>query len=67
MKMVLFFLLGSCSLYSYLSVWPQPSYNDKYSNPEMVRVMNELAKARKQLKGTEKSFGSITKIVRCFK
>ncbi|XP_029953983.1 protein FAM13C-like [Salarias fasciatus] len=28
----------------------KPSYNDKYSNPEMVRVMNELAKARKQLK-----------------
>lgn len=30
----------------------QPSHNDKYSNPEIVRVMNELAKARKQLKGT---------------
>ncbi|XP_035853655.1 protein FAM13C-like isoform X2 [Sander lucioperca] len=28
----------------------QPSHNDKYSNPEMVRVMGELAKARKQLK-----------------
>ncbi|XP_040885174.1 protein FAM13C-like [Toxotes jaculatrix] len=28
----------------------KPSHNDKYSNPEMVRVMNELAKARKQLK-----------------
>ncbi|CAJ1081333.1 protein FAM13C-like [Xyrichtys novacula] len=28
----------------------KPSYNDKYSNPEMVRIMNELAKARKQLK-----------------
>lgn len=29
----------------------QPSHNDKYSNPEMIQVMNELAKARKQLKG----------------
>uniref|UniRef100_A0A3B4WBA8 Family with sequence similarity 13 member C n=1 Tax=Seriola lalandi dorsalis TaxID=1841481 RepID=A0A3B4WBA8_SERLL len=29
----------------------KPSHNDKYSNPEMVRVMSELAKARKQLKG----------------
>ncbi|XP_074518688.1 protein FAM13C-like [Halichoeres trimaculatus] len=28
----------------------KPSYNDKYSNPEMIHVMNELAKARKQLK-----------------
>uniref|UniRef100_A0A3Q1H1M6 Protein FAM13C-like n=1 Tax=Acanthochromis polyacanthus TaxID=80966 RepID=A0A3Q1H1M6_9TELE len=28
----------------------KPSHNDKYSNPEMVRVMGELAKARKQLK-----------------
>ncbi|XP_075996625.1 protein FAM13C, partial [Genypterus blacodes] len=28
----------------------KPSHNDKYSNPEMVRVMNELAKDRKQLK-----------------
>ncbi|XP_034050289.1 protein FAM13C isoform X2 [Thalassophryne amazonica] len=28
----------------------KPSHNDKYSNPEMVTVMNELAKARKQLK-----------------
>ncbi|TDH13377.1 hypothetical protein EPR50_G00057140 [Perca flavescens] len=28
----------------------QPSHNDKYSNPEMVRVMGDLAKARKQLK-----------------
>ncbi|XP_070708235.1 protein FAM13C-like [Pempheris klunzingeri] len=28
----------------------KPSYNDKYSNPELVGVMNELAKARKQLK-----------------
>nr|XP_046233644.1 protein FAM13C-like [Scatophagus argus] len=28
----------------------KPSHNDKYSNPEMIRVMNELAKARKQLK-----------------
>ncbi|XP_053197811.1 protein FAM13C-like [Scomber japonicus] len=28
----------------------KPSHNDKYSNPEMVRVMNELARARKQLK-----------------
>ncbi|KAK2884363.1 hypothetical protein Q8A73_020837 [Channa argus] len=28
----------------------KPSHNDKYSNPEMVRVMSELAKARKQLK-----------------
>uniref|UniRef100_A0AAV2LD00 FAM13A-like domain-containing protein n=1 Tax=Knipowitschia caucasica TaxID=637954 RepID=A0AAV2LD00_KNICA len=28
----------------------KPSYNDKYSNPEIVGVMNELAKARKQLK-----------------
>ncbi|XP_028332068.1 protein FAM13C-like isoform X2 [Gouania willdenowi] len=28
----------------------KPSHNDKYSNPEMVRVMNELMKARKQLK-----------------
>ncbi|XP_028989577.1 protein FAM13C-like isoform X2 [Betta splendens] len=28
----------------------KPSHNDKYSNPEIVRVMNELAKARKQLK-----------------
>uniref|UniRef100_A0A3P9J1L9 FAM13A-like domain-containing protein n=1 Tax=Oryzias latipes TaxID=8090 RepID=A0A3P9J1L9_ORYLA len=28
----------------------KPSYNDKYSNPEMVRVMSELAKSRKQLK-----------------
>lgn len=35
----------------------QPSHNDKYSNPEMVRVMSELAKARKQLKGK-----SITRI-----
>lgn len=32
----------------------QPSHNDKYSNPEMVRVMSELAKSRKQLKGKEK-------------
>lgn len=30
----------------------QPSHNDKYSNQEMIQVMNELAKARKQLKGT---------------
>uniref|UniRef100_A0A3P8USA7 Protein FAM13A-like n=1 Tax=Cynoglossus semilaevis TaxID=244447 RepID=A0A3P8USA7_CYNSE len=30
----------------------KPSHNDKYSNPEMVRVMNDLAKARKQLKET---------------
>lgn len=29
----------------------QPSHNDKYSNQEMIQVMNELAKARKQLKG----------------
>uniref|UniRef100_A0A3B3V2U0 Protein FAM13A-like n=1 Tax=Poecilia latipinna TaxID=48699 RepID=A0A3B3V2U0_9TELE len=29
----------------------KPSHNDKYSNPEMIRVMSELAKARKQLKG----------------
>ncbi|XP_069581265.1 protein FAM13A-like isoform X2 [Brachyistius frenatus] len=28
----------------------KPSHNDKYSDPEMVRVMGELAKARKQLK-----------------
>ncbi|XP_037546906.1 protein FAM13C [Nematolebias whitei] len=28
----------------------KPSHNDKYSNPEMVRVMSELTKARKQLK-----------------
>ncbi|XP_056153405.1 protein FAM13C [Lampris incognitus] len=28
----------------------KPSHNDKYSNPEMVRVMTDLAKARKQLK-----------------
>ncbi|XP_020513187.2 protein FAM13C [Labrus bergylta] len=28
----------------------KPSHNDKYSNPEMIRIMNELAKARKQLK-----------------
>ncbi|XP_013878788.1 protein FAM13C [Austrofundulus limnaeus] len=28
----------------------KPSHNDKYSNPEMLRVMSELAKARKQLK-----------------
>ncbi|XP_072228883.1 protein FAM13A-like [Leuresthes tenuis] len=28
----------------------KPSHNEKYSNPEMVRVMSELAKARKQLK-----------------
>ncbi|XP_029383574.1 protein FAM13C-like [Echeneis naucrates] len=28
----------------------KPSHNDKYSNPEMVRVMNDLAKTRKQLK-----------------
>lgn len=28
----------------------KPSHNDKYSNPEIVGVMNELAKARKQLK-----------------
>uniref|UniRef100_A0AAX7UZP0 FAM13A-like domain-containing protein n=1 Tax=Astatotilapia calliptera TaxID=8154 RepID=A0AAX7UZP0_ASTCA len=28
----------------------KPSHNDKYSNPEMIRVMGELAKARKQLK-----------------
>ncbi|XP_053269670.1 protein FAM13A [Pleuronectes platessa] len=28
----------------------KPSHNDKYSNPEMIRVMSELAKARKQLK-----------------
>ncbi|KAM6896864.1 protein FAM13C-like [Xenentodon cancila] len=28
----------------------KPSHNDKYSNPEMVGVMSELAKARKQLK-----------------
>ncbi|KAM3592625.1 uncharacterized protein V6R79_022430 [Siganus canaliculatus] len=28
----------------------KPSHNDKYSNPEMIHVMNELAKARKQLK-----------------
>nr|XP_020472369.1 protein FAM13A-like isoform X1 [Monopterus albus]XP_020472371.1 protein FAM13A-like isoform X1 [Monopterus albus] len=28
----------------------KPSHNDKYTNPEMVRVMSELAKARKQLK-----------------
>ncbi|XP_075934458.1 protein FAM13C-like [Anarhichas minor] len=26
------------------------SHNDKYSNPEMIRVMGELAKARRQLK-----------------
>ncbi|XP_075891269.1 protein FAM13C [Nelusetta ayraudi] len=28
----------------------KPSHNDKYSNQEMIQVMNELAKARKQLK-----------------
>ncbi|XP_051275951.1 protein FAM13C-like isoform X2 [Dicentrarchus labrax] len=28
----------------------KPSHNDKYSNPEMIRVMSELANARKQLK-----------------
>ncbi|KAG7217816.1 hypothetical protein INR49_020878 [Caranx melampygus] len=28
----------------------KPSHNDKYSDPEMVRVMSDLAKARKQLK-----------------
>ncbi|MED6269385.1 hypothetical protein CHARACLAT_032558, partial [Characodon lateralis] len=28
----------------------KPSHNDKYTNSEMVRVMSELAKARKQLK-----------------
>ncbi|XP_068455348.1 protein FAM13C-like [Clinocottus analis] len=28
----------------------KPSHNDKYSNPEMVRVMGELATARRQLK-----------------
>ncbi|XP_058476691.1 protein FAM13C-like isoform X1 [Solea solea] len=28
----------------------KPSHNDKYSNTEMVRVMSDLAKARKQLK-----------------
>ncbi|XP_035002290.2 protein FAM13A isoform X2 [Hippoglossus stenolepis] len=28
----------------------KPSHNDKYSNQEMIRVMSELAKARKQLK-----------------
>ncbi|XP_035468120.1 protein FAM13C-like [Scophthalmus maximus] len=28
----------------------KPSHNDKYSNPEMISVMSELAKARKQLK-----------------
>ncbi|XP_061564518.1 protein FAM13A-like [Cololabis saira] len=28
----------------------KPSHNDKYSNPEMVGVMSELATARKQLK-----------------
>ncbi|KAJ3608310.1 hypothetical protein NHX12_025359, partial [Muraenolepis orangiensis] len=28
----------------------KPSYNDKNANPEMVKVMLELAKARKQLK-----------------
>ncbi|KAG7247295.1 hypothetical protein CRUP_001218, partial [Coryphaenoides rupestris] len=28
----------------------KPSYNDKNANPEMVKVMLELARARKQLK-----------------
>ncbi|XP_029311351.1 protein FAM13C [Cottoperca gobio] len=28
----------------------KPSHNDKYSNAEMIRVMGELAKARRQLK-----------------
>ncbi|XP_034415263.1 protein FAM13C-like [Cyclopterus lumpus] len=28
----------------------KPSHNDKYSNPEMIRVMGDLAKARRQLK-----------------
>lgn len=34
----------------------QPSHNDKYSNQEMVHVMNELAKTRKQLKGISTRF-----------
>ncbi|XP_033933445.2 protein FAM13A-like, partial [Pseudochaenichthys georgianus] len=28
----------------------KPTHNDKYSNPEMIRVMGELASARKRLK-----------------
>uniref|UniRef100_A0AAX7V8A0 FAM13A-like domain-containing protein n=1 Tax=Astatotilapia calliptera TaxID=8154 RepID=A0AAX7V8A0_ASTCA len=36
----------------------KPSHNDKYSNPEMIRVMGELAKARKQLKGDGRRLGS---------
>ncbi|MEQ2275728.1 hypothetical protein XENORESO_007761 [Xenotaenia resolanae] len=30
----------------------KPSHNDKYTNSEMVRIMSELAKARKQLKAS---------------
>lgn len=30
----------------------QPSHGDKTSNPEVLKWMNDLAKGRKQLKGT---------------
>lgn len=30
---------------------PQPSHNDKTANPEMFKLMSELARSRKQLKG----------------
>lgn len=40
------------TIFNDLFIFSQPSHNDKYSNQEMIQVMNELAKARKQLKGT---------------
>uniref|UniRef100_A0A8C2XIB7 FAM13A-like domain-containing protein n=1 Tax=Cyclopterus lumpus TaxID=8103 RepID=A0A8C2XIB7_CYCLU len=38
----------------------KPSHNDKYSNPEMIRVMGDLAKARRQLKGKGRSLESFS-------
>lgn len=40
----------------------QPSHNDKSANPEMFKLMSELARSRKQLKGKINQFQSIRSV-----
>lgn len=54
----LFFFLFDCLILNTFFFSPsfmlsiQPSHGDKTSNPEVLKWMNDLAKGRKQLKGT---------------
>lgn len=47
----LILILRHCLFDYVICSFSQPSHNDKTANPEMSKLMSELAKSRKQLKG----------------